>query len=215
MKCKNKVFVKLLNKFKPCIRTKRHGNAVCCTPDLTGEVFGNLTVIKRGPQNISAKTGQSHTTWIVDQKGIERIVLAGHLLKGSISGRYDKADTIIHKKHIPEYATVTNHHYFIFGSKNPYHRHYKGMPFHDEWNPKQGGSFWKGMQWIFDNLGEKPGETWSIDIIDHEKGFVPGNLRWATKRQQARNRQSCRLGKFTLQELKVELKRHGYKAVKL
>jgi hypothetical protein len=53
-----------------------------------------------------------------------------------------------------------------------------------------------------------------MDIIDHDKGFVPGNLRWARKKIQTRNQRHRRLGKFSLQEIRVEAMRHGYKLVK-
>jgi hypothetical protein len=37
-------------------------------------------------------------------------------------------------------------------------------------------------------IGERPTKAHSLDRKDNTKGYVPGNLRWATKRQQARNR---------------------------
>jgi hypothetical protein len=88
------------------------------------------------------------------------------------------------------------------------------MPFPDEWNPSQGGSFVNGRDWIVSNLGKKPGPEWSMDIIEHSKGFVPGNIRWAKKHIQIRNQKHKKLGLFSLQELRIEAKRHGYDLVK-
>lgn len=41
--------------------------------------------------------------------------------------------------------------------------------------------------WIIDNLGY-PTEGASIDRIDNDKGYEPGNLRWATHEVQANNK---------------------------
>lgn len=44
-------------------------------------------------------------------------------------------------------------------------------------------------QWVADNLGPRP-DGWTLDRIDSEGDYAPGNLRWATKNQQALNRSS-------------------------
>jgi hypothetical protein len=41
--------------------------------------------------------------------------------------------------------------------------------------------------WILNNLGDKPNKNYSLDRIDNNKGYVPGNLRWADKFTQAQN----------------------------
>jgi len=47
-----------------------------------------------------------------------------------------------------------------------------------------------GAEWILDNLGVKPSTTHSLDRIDNNKGYTPGNLRWATRSEQARNKRT-------------------------
>jgi hypothetical protein len=36
-------------------------------------------------------------------------------------------------------------------------------------------------------MGERPSKKHSIDRIDNEKGYEPGNCKWATRAEQSRN----------------------------
>lgn len=41
---------------------------------------------------------------------------------------------------------------------------------------------------FYTHIGPRPSPAHSVDRIDGSKGYEPGNIRWATKTQQARNR---------------------------
>jgi len=46
------------------------------------------------------------------------------------------------------------------------------------------------IEYVMENLGEKPGPGYTIDRIDNDKGYEPGNLRWATSVEQTRKRRN-------------------------
>ena len=48
--------------------------------------------------------------------------------------------------------------------------------------------------WILDNLGHRPTPLHTIDRIDNDKHYEPGNLRWATHSEQCYNRRVFRTG---------------------
>ena len=45
-------------------------------------------------------------------------------------------------------------------------------------------------KWVLDNIGARPDTQYSIDRIDNDKHYEPGNLRWATRVEQARNKRT-------------------------
>lgn len=205
-KCNKKVFVKILQKYKPCLRSANHSG--WCVADLTEEVFGHMKVIGLG------KPINGNNYWILDKLGKKIKVRAVSLMSGKFKG-VNRGFCQKDNKPLAEYHTVRGHHYLIFTSVNPRHKNYKGMPFHEAWDPRKGGSISEGVAWILENLGPKPGPNWSMDIIEHKKGFVPGNIRWAYKYLQARNKIHRTLGRFNITELKIEAMRRGYKLVKI
>jgi hypothetical protein len=106
-----------------------------------------------------------------------------------------------------EYQTVYAHWELIYKPRLG-HKYYKDMPFFNEWNPKQGGSFTAGANWIIENLGRRPDKKYQLHVVDRRLGFVPGNLRWVP---QEKHRQEEMIAKLLLenQQLKDIIKRAG------
>jgi hypothetical protein len=71
--------------------------------------------------------------------------------------------------------------------------HYKsrGISICDRW--KSGVGEKSGFTCFLEDLGERPSLRHSIERIDNDAGYFPGNCEWATKKAQARNRTTTHL----------------------
>jgi hypothetical protein len=59
----------------------------------------------------------------------------------------------------------------------------KGITIHPEW---------LDFEAFYRDVGDPPSPRHSIDRIKNEKGYEPGNVRWATKKEQAMNRRTTK-----------------------
>lgn len=55
-----------------------------------------------------------------------------------------------------------------------------------------------GYQRFLEHMGRRPSSKHSVDRIDPAKGYEPGNVRWATMKEQQRNRRNNKL--LTIQD---------------
>ena len=46
---------------------------------------------------------------------------------------------------------------------------------------------WRDFKAFFDDMGNRPSPSHSIERIDNSKGYEPGNCRWATHLEQMQN----------------------------
>lgn len=93
-------------------------------------------------------------------------------------------------------------------NKDYYNYGAKGVRVCDEWYDKTKiGRARKGFLQFCNDMGERPRNT-SLDRIDNTKGYSKDNCRWATPKEQARNRKAS-LKTETGESLKDYAERNG------
>lgn len=158
--------------------------------DLTGHVFGRLTVIRRDGD-------VKPTRWIcVCECGKEYASTAGHLKSGNIkscgclrasSGGHSNGGT--DKNPSREYHSWRSMKDRCYRPDNKKYKYYggKGVTVCDEWNE----SFAK----FHEDMGDRP-PGMSIDRIDSLGNYNKANCKWSTRAEQARNTSSNRMIEF-------------------
>lgn len=97
-------------------------------------------------------------------------VTHGHCIGGEHSSLYRTWQRIIDRCHNPRHKS-----YRYYGAK--------GRKVHQPWRE----SFAEFAAYVEAHLGERP-DSWSIDRIDNDGGYEPGNIRWASWKTQCQNR---------------------------
>ena len=162
---------------------------------IAGERFNRWTVLR--PYGM---LGKYHTVWCRCDCGTEQEVRESHLRAGAskscgcsnraplthgMAGRLDDKGA-----RVPEYRTWGH---IIQRCTNPNHPGFRGygargITVCDRWR--------ESFAAFYEDMGPRPSSKHSIDRIDNDGGYEPGNCRWATKKTQSRNTSTNRLLTF-------------------
>lgn len=159
--------------------------------DLTGLIFGNLTVIE------FAGTRKTHKQWLCDCKcGNQTIVFQTNLLKGNttscgcLSSR-NQAHKLkdINTKHGQSQTKLYHVYYAMldrcFNVDSKAYEHYgnRGISMCENWK----SSFEHFYEWAVNN-GYREGLT--LDRINNNDDYKPSNCQWITQAEQSLNKRT-------------------------
>lgn len=160
------------------------------TRDLTGHVFGRLTVLE-----MDSRGHRGLARWrCLCSCGSTKTVLANNLIHGgTVSCGCKKAEvmrTAATVKHGHSWRGGGTPEFFCWSSmiarcSNQSHkqwRHYggRGIRVCERWQAS--------FSSFLEDMGPRPGPGFSLDRIDNERGYEPGNCRWTTAKVQGRNK---------------------------
>ncbi len=155
--------------------------------DLTGQRFGRLLVL-----TYAGKGPSGRTHWLcrcdcgTEYHVISRSLLTGHTKScGCLANELTRIRSTTHgMRHSPEYGIWCD---VIKRCSNPNYDYYAKRGITVCWR-------WRNSFATFiEDMGARPSAKHSIERIDNDGNYEPGNVRWATPKEQARNRRNNRL----------------------
>jgi hypothetical protein len=171
-----------------------------------GSRYGKLTLIKPTP-----KRSQRKVIWECKCDCGNIIEATHHSL---VSGHKKTCGCFFHNKcYTVEYKAWAAMVYRCSESAKGYLRenyYGRGIRVYDGWIGKDGFIAFSNY------MGQRPSKNHSIDRINNNGNYEPGNVRWADWHTQANNRRKVKaLTKFSDEEMIQEMSRRGFGATKM
>lgn len=163
--------------------------------DLTGQKFNMLMVIKR------VENKGKLTAWLCKcDCGNETIVVGTHLKNGHTKScgcirKHNYENGICHRTHGLSKADTYSHWHNIktrcYNKNNSKYKNYgaRGITMFSEWT----NNFEQFHEYVINLPNYKKEGYTSLDRIDNNGNYEPGNVRWATHLMQANNKQKTRV----------------------
>ena len=150
--------------------------------NLTGQTFGRLTVERR-------LVAPGEPRWSCRCACGERVSVIGDNLRSGNTTSCGCAQREVVADRNTSHGLSKAPEYSIWGGikkrclnpNYPEHRYYadRGITLCDEWVDD--------FSAFYRHIGPRPSPEHSVDRIDNDRGYEPGNVRWATKHEQNMN----------------------------
>lgn len=150
--------------------------------DLTGQQFAQLTVIKL----LGKKPNQAAAFWLCRCSCGKLTPIHGSgLYRGAIQscGCLKSPNGVNTTRKNPLYRTWVTMRQRCSNPNDPNYKNYGGRGI-------KVCTRWDSFGYFFEDIGVRPGVGYSIDRIDSDGDYEPSNVRWATSKEQARNKKS-------------------------
>jgi len=162
--------------------------------DITGQQFNRWTVIRK------AKSGKGwQTKWLcVCICGNQKVIYGNHLQRGNSKScgclreelSLNRPLTHGHNRKNRPSSEYRAWYHMKTRCYNPNFNGFKdyggrGITVCNEWI--------HDFQAFYDHIGPKPSPEHSLDRIDNNGNYEPGNVRWATRLEQRHNQRRCLL----------------------
>ena len=162
--------------------------------DLTGQVFGRLTVLYYVGMRPYANTRTAPFWWCRCECGLETTI-NGHFLVSKLS---KSCGCWWREAH---YTNTLTHGSSIGRNPTPEYKTWNRMrkrclnPSPDDYALYMGRGItickqWDSFKCFLEDMGTRPSEKHSLDRIDVNSGYSKSNCRWATAVEQARNKRN-------------------------
>jgi hypothetical protein len=164
-----------------------------------GVAFGDLTILRKGPKVKASRPNLVERWRCRCSCGKEIIVPRYYLLRKPNPKTHCGCKVATLKSQNPrEYRIYMMIHQRCYNPNHNSYEHYRsrGITLHEPWHNKHKDGFKK----FFEHVGSAPSQWHSLDRIHNNKGYEPGNLRWATAEQQRAN-QGDRIAGWTSEEI--------------